>query len=383
MTDLSFVNFRYDEETQQQFNLTALAAVLSEWHLIVSDLPKDWQRRLRPPQLSLNPTMAAWGCWHGGEKRLLEIKSSLLENRPWQAMLEVLRHEIAHQIVEECFPEVQEPAHGPKFRAVCRVFGANPAASGSYPTLEQRIFADENDSLSEEARLLNKVRKLLALSESTNEHEAQQALLKARTLTGKYSLTLPEDGEQTEEYFALDVGKPFPRRESHLLQLSSILQEFYQVAVVWLPIIDLLTGKNHFSLVVHGTRGKVKIASYVFDCLMQQIDKSWQQLPWEVKWRNSGVRGKKEFASGLLRGFREALQKQNNAPEMQALVHLELAQQARLNEYLHRLYSRLQKFSSQKKSYDKTLQAAGHAEGKKLVLPPGLNRQDSAPKKLR
>jgi hypothetical protein len=320
--------------------------------------------------------MDGWGCWHGGEKRLLEINLSLLLQHSWQSVLEVLRHEVAHQVVSECFPEVQESAHGQKFRAVCRAIGANPAASGTYPTLDQRMQADENESLSAEARLTSKVQKLLALSESANEHEARQALLKARELTAKYSLSLPEAESREEEYVAWAVGQPVPRRESHLLILANILQEFYQVAVVWMQEPDFLMQRRGYALVVHGSCSKVKIASYVYDCLLRQIDSSWEQLSWQIKAANPGARGRKEFAEGLLRGFRDALRQQNESPEVQALVQSGRDHQERLQEYLHCLYPRLVKFSRQRRTWDPALQAAGQAEGKKLILHPGLDRRE-------
>ena len=371
-----------EEKWGQNIAVAASAALLNEWESLTSCFPAEWQRRLRPPLFSFKARMDGWGCWHGGEKRLLEINLSLLLQHSWQAVLEVLRHEVAHQVVSECFPEVQESPHGQKFREVCRAIGANPAASGTYPTLDQRMQADENESLSEEARLTSKVQKLLALSKSANENEARQALLKARELTAKYSLSLPEDGKREEEFVAWAVGQPVARKESHLLILANILQEFYQVAVVWMQEPDFLMQRQRYAMVVHGACGKVKIASYVYDCLLRQIDSSWEQLPWQVKAANPGARGRKEFAEGLLRGFRDALRQQNDSPEVQALVQSGRDQQERLQEYLRCLYPRLVKFSRQRRTWDPALQAAGQAEGKKLILHPGLDRREKQRKYL-
>ncbi len=383
MTDKRFSAFTGAESLWPQFSLLVNEALLQEWEYIVSAFPKDWQQRLRPPLFSLKAEMSEWGCWYGGEQRVLELKLSLFLEYSWQAVLEVLRHEVAHQVVSECFPEMQETAHGAKFRDVCQICGANPAASGKYPVLDSRVLGEGDSSLSEEARLTIKVQKLLLLSESANEHEAQQALLKARELTAKYSLSLPEDTTKPEEEFvAWAVGQPVARRESHLLILANILQEFYQVAVLWTQEPDFWLNRRRHSLLVHGTCSRIKIASYVYDCLLRQIDRSWEQLAWQIKAGNPGARGKKEFAEGLLRGFQNALRQQNEIPEMQALVKSDQEQQQRREEYLSRLYPQRENFFPRKRTWDPVLQAAGQAEGQKLILHPGLERREERRKYL-
>ena len=55
--------------------------------------------RLSVPQLRWTSSSMIWGAWRGSE-RILELSLRLLE-RPWGELVEVLKHEMAHQFVEE------------------------------------------------------------------------------------------------------------------------------------------------------------------------------------------------------------------------------------------------------------------------------------------
>ena len=151
--------------------------------------------KLKRPLIELNPQLPA-GRWQKSLKRLLELKTELC--CPIPGALEVFKR---LPIRSSIMLRPAGTSRGPKFREICLELGSSPAASGTYPPLDQRVFSDEEDGLSEESKLVVKVRKLLALSQSANQHEAEQALLKARELTEKYELSIDEQ-HNPEEFYA-------------------------------------------------------------------------------------------------------------------------------------------------------------------------------------
>ena len=370
---------QYDPRTFRLWNTAAIKALQYEWDCIIYRLPHSLQQRIKRPVIALNAELSCWGRWQKAPRRLIELKTELLLSHPWYAVLEVFRHEIAHQIVDEGFPDLQEPPHGPKFRKVCFKLGTNPAASGNYPPLDERIFSDEEDGLSEESKLVVKVRKLLALSQSANEHEAEQALLKARELTEKYELSIDET-QSTEEFYAVSIGKPVSRRDIIQVIISNILQDFYQVLVIWTNVPNLHTGKSQKVLMLHGTKSNLKIAAYAYDCIMRQIDQAWDRLlGTDPPPKKTGYTGKRDFSIGLLDGFRKALEKHQPEPEVQALV---LQRRIPLENFFYRLYPSIRKSSSREVHCDKTLVEAGEKVGRTIVLHPGLERESNQPKQL-
>src|SRR4051794_22448154 len=84
---------------------------------------------LRPPALALSDAAGHLGRWIR-ELRTIEIARSLVLEQPWGVVLEVLKHEMAHQSAHEALRAFDENAHGPAFRSVCQRLGIAPAASG-------------------------------------------------------------------------------------------------------------------------------------------------------------------------------------------------------------------------------------------------------------
>lgn len=74
----------------------------------------------------------------------------------------------------------------------------------------------------------DKISKLLALSESPNEHEAQLALLKARALMMQHKLTLQDVQQEQAEVIHRETSITFSkRRASWTLTLAGVIAENY------------------------------------------------------------------------------------------------------------------------------------------------------------
>ncbi|MGN0867332.1 MAG: DUF2786 domain-containing protein [Oligosphaeraceae bacterium] len=355
------------------------SALRAEWQLAINRLPAAWRERFSPPVILLVPELSGkWGQWHGGRAPRIELKESLLTRHPWFALVDVLRHETAHQVVETLFPGEDEPPHGPKFREICLLLGARPQASGTYPLLDHVLFQEEKEegAVTPQARLLVKIRKLLSLSSSANEHEARAALLKARELEARF---LEEYGETEEDapgeegFFTVGVG-PLIRQISYReCVLASLLQEFYRVRVIWNFVPDLeaaAPGKYLKQLFLSGTRRDIQVAAYVHDCLTSYMRRALYQLSPTMLGRALGsVRIQKDFEIGVLTGFRNALREQNQRPEMRALVQWD---HTRLDEHFRWAFPRLRSSQHTRTIHSPAHRTAGEEAGRRFRLKKGL-----------
>src|ERR1700722_6231317 len=104
---------------------------------LLRELVAEWQRinaahfrgALAVPSIVLSASTSHPGRWLGGG-RVVELSRAMILTQSWAAVIEVLRHEMAHQYVHEILGETSEAPHGPSFRAVCERLGVDPAASG-------------------------------------------------------------------------------------------------------------------------------------------------------------------------------------------------------------------------------------------------------------
>lgn len=118
-----------------------------------------------------------------------------------------------------------------------------------------------------------KIRKLLALAESPNEHEARAALLKARELMAEHKLTEVElkdvDKQPVEKILTgITCSK---RRNPWIVRLSTILGENYCCKVYR----NHSKGKQTFTIGFIGLKDDaeicVEIFKYAVDCVLSKI----------------------------------------------------------------------------------------------------------------
>ena len=119
---------------------------------------------------------------------------------------------------------------------------------------------DEN-LLSEVAK---KVKKLLSLGESNNEHEASLAMLKAQELLDKYNMSLSDVEIQLEEYIFEKVEFEHKKAPKWIHRLSSIIaQNSY---------CKLLIGSGSNYIKFFGARPDTEVANYMVNYLHRTIN---------------------------------------------------------------------------------------------------------------
>jgi len=340
------------------------ASVLRALTLLYDELNQSlFKGALRRPVLSVSSSTAHLGCWTRAYRRL-ELSRALLLNHHWGSVREVLKHEMAHQYVQESL-QVEETAHGPVFQRVCRERGIDASAVG-VPEGESRV-----GNVGSGAKIIERIAKLLSLAQSANEHEAQAAARVAQKLMLQYNLQVDADALRGKAYTYKHVGPALSRvYEAHRI-LALILEEHFFVDVIWIPVWQVREGKRGSIMELCGTHENLQIASYVHAFLCTTATQLWNE-----RRRKLGVRGqgrRLSYWAGVMTGFREQLAEQKRECSAQGLVW---RGDACLSKYLRTRYPHVRRSGSRGQARDEAF-AHGRQAGRKIILRRGLNQQNT------
>lgn len=293
----------------------------------------------------------------GINKRLYLFKDDGVELH--QEILNILRHELAHYL---CWIEYGDKAkaHGPEFRSLCERYAWGRDVWAAKSDLLSGLDEEEK----KQAHYLEKIKKMLNLSQSSNPHEAQAALLKAKEWQEEYHITL--DHQDSSETLLAKILS-YPRQNTKMLSISEILETFNVF-----PVINVGRGKTYLEVV--GSREDVELAEYLAFILDQKLEEMWNQEKKQNP-RLKGLRAKNSFFYGVARGY---LQK-NKEIEKNLSSHKSLMAQkkAELAKHKQRAYPRLARSFSQN-IIDPHANQAGTRRGQSLSLNPALKSKQSS-----
>jgi hypothetical protein len=249
-----------------------------------------FRERLTPPVIALVDSSQHLGRWVPAGRRI-EIARSFVLARSWQEVLAVLQHEMAHQYVDEVLGVRDETPHGETFRTVCAERGIDGRAGGA------PIAADGQAD-----RVLDRIRKLLALAGSDNMHEAEGAMQRAHELMLRYNV----DAATTQRsYTVRHLGDPAKRRSRVESSILALLAELFFVKAIIVPAYVPRLGKRGNVYEISGTPANVDMAEHVFGFLLATADRLWRENRGDARVRNG--RDRLAYQDGVIRGFREKL----------------------------------------------------------------------------
>jgi hypothetical protein len=350
---------------QQELENRILHGLACEWERAIWILDPVHRKKLRRPLFSLRDLNGKWGTWFG-ERREISLSRKLVLNYSWASVREVLLHEMAHQMAEEVLEGQQGTPHGPFFQKACDLLRANPKASENYRPLDDRIFQEGGNG---EDRTLLKVKKLLALAESSNRHEAEAAMAKAHELISKYNLDLLRE-EKEKEFVSLLVGRPALRHFVEDYVLASLLQDFYFVRGVWVAVYVPEKGKMGGALEISGTIPNVRIAGYVHEYVQRFIAREWKEYN---RHRALNRYRLTDFARGIIEGFRSKLISQEaDRKEERESYSLVKKEDPLLKRYLAYRYPHTATIKTGRGSQDPRIRRDGKRIGKDLVISRGI-----------
>jgi hypothetical protein len=314
--------------------------------------------QLRRPAFELVDSSERLGRWLPA-LRTIELSRSLLVEHGWGALEEVLKHEMAHQYVDEVLRIRDESAHGPAFRRICAERGIDARAAGA-----------PEPSAQTPSPVLERIAKLLALAESPNEHEAQAAMSAAQRLMLKHNIEAAVSGS-ISSYCFRHLGKPTGRVSEHERRLAMILDEFFFVQVIWVPVWRVTEAKRGSVLEVCGSRDNVELAAYVYDFLSYTADALYR-----ADRRSRGDRShaaRRKFLAGVMSGFHERLARERKGSEAQGLVW---AGDAELGGYFRRRHPHV-RWARHSVSQGGEAYARGQTAGRNIVLHRGVKSGSS------
>lgn len=362
-------------QIQEELERRILHGLACQWEEALWILSPSLRESIQKPLFSLRDMKNRLGYWHR-QKHEICLSRAFVLNHPWDTVVEVLLHETAHQLADTVLGAYGETPHGPTFQKACHLLRANPEASGSYETLHDRI---ANQRVKSEDKIMVRVKKLMALAESQNQHEAEAAIAKAHELIEKYNIDLLSRNAN-RDFVSIFVGTPALRHFREEYHLSGLLQNFYFVSGIWVSAYVLEKEKMGRVLEISGTVQNINIAAYVHDFVRRHIDSKWKEYN-----KDKGLNRyrKTDFAVGIIDGFRFKLesesQNKKNTREEFALIKKE---DALLEKYLSYKHPHLTSFRRKVSSQDTNVLNDGKQIGKKLVISKGVTEKGKGKKLL-
>ena len=328
-------------------------------------------RALRPPAIVLSSAASWLGRWLA-DTRTLEIGRRLVLEHPWTAVLEVLKHEMAHQYVDEVLGKTNE-RHGPVFRDVCIRRGIDPKASG----LPEPATTGSPDRTDDDERVLARVARLLALAESANEHEAHAAMTAAQRLMLKYNLdAVAAQNAQKKRYAFRQLGRVSGRVQESERLLAGILGEHFFVEVIWVPAYRPAEGKRGSVLEASGTEANLEMAAYVHAFLTHTAEQLWLTHKREAAIQSN--RDRQTFLAGVMLGFHEKLCNTRTVNQEQGLVWVG---DAELETYYRRRHPHIRR-EHHAGNQRNSAREQGRRAGRDIVLHRPVSQGPSGGQKL-
>ncbi|MBL8683505.1 MAG: DUF2786 domain-containing protein [Myxococcales bacterium] len=311
---------------------------------------------MRPPTFALIDSESALARW-AHRTRTIELSRALVLGQRWTVVVEVLKHEMAHQFVDEVLLVRDETAHGPLFQKVCRERGIDARAAG-LPDARHDVGVDRSV-------VLGRVAKLLALAQSPDEHEAQTAMKLAQKLMLEHNLSELE-ANVVRSYVSRELGEPMGKLEESVGLIGVVLREHFFVEVIQLRVWRPRQGSRGTVLEVTGTPENVSMAEYVYSFLHHTAEALWSQhkRAHEIK----GDRDRRAYRAGVITGFLEKLRAEQRTNEEKGLVWVG---DPALEKHYRARYPRISTVRTGGAGSAEA-RSQGHEAGRKLVLRKGV-----------
>lgn len=297
----------------------------------------------------------------GLHKKLMFLaKDEVLKN--------IIRHELAHFYTFLLHGERfhQMAAHGEEFHSVCNNFKWGPEVSRAYSDLEQDNLAFENDSEFEKVK--EKIKKLLALSQSENVHEAEAATLKANEYLIKYNLKGMEEGDFTNE----DLGETVVASVFQAKRMNATLNGLYDVLQFFHVQPVLNRNGDGVKLDVVGSRLNVEVADYIAKFLSSEFEILWKKAQKEMGFK--GLKKKNSYLYGLANGLKLKLKSERQilkeSPKGKDLIVLE----GQLQERVKMAFPRLSRQQGSQANLDHHAHQKGRQDGSSIQIRPGVSQ---------
>jgi len=354
----------------------------------------QFRLNLRKPLFEIRDMKSQWGQWDP-LTRTICISRNLIQAHGWHHVLGVLKHELAHMFVSEVLQG--DASHGSDFHRACEILGVPEEYRGGGLDLGEplRTWQEMSEVPEEDAVVLRKVEKLLAMAESTNENEAFLAMARVQELIHKYNLERVLNRKKNR-YVSLLINHRKQKVDRLQRMIAGLLTGYYFVDVVFADLYDAQQNVVHKTMEILGTEQNVYMAEYVYGFLRQQSESLWDS--YRTKNALKGASPKMSFQTGVIAGFKRKLdQMEKNAqraarsaahisenlpsgvePESKSLVRFD---DPGLRKFVKSRFPRLTSIRTGGRvlgeHYD-----SGRVQGERIVIHRGISTQGSGDRAL-
>lgn len=330
---------------------------------------------LKLPVFEITSGSAELGRWSSAT-RTLGVSQNLILKYPWAITIQVLKHEMAHQLSDEFFRA--SGGHDHNFEKSCELLGVLPQFRKCKILLSQSLEAFvccSSDRIGI-SRYLLKVEKLLALGKSSNSHEAELALQKANELMVKYNLEQLCSDQPEDHLFHIIDEK---RRQISTCKrfICLILQEFFFVQVVLSKMYDPRESEEFRVIELYGTKQNLVVAEYCYYFLIDAVARLWDAN--KAQFGKDKRRMKKSYQVGVVQGFYQKLKKDGGYKTTQSATlegeerGLIKAEDVRLKKFVKMVHPKTSKRSIRAGKMFTGSYRKGFEAGKDLKFHDGLN----------
>lgn len=327
---------------------------------------------LRPPVFEISEDGHRAGTW-SADFAGLTIAGWLIRSHGWQVVLEVLRHEMAHQYVHEVMGRGREMPHGPAFQEACGKLGVHHRFRGASGPIASPAAGETALS----GAVLAKVEKLLCLAGSANEHEAALAMEKANDLLRKHNISRLEQGG-VADYDYLIVQGGAKRISAVQRAMAALLQDFFYVQVVFNQQFEAATGQTWRVMELLGAVENLAVAEHVHAFLNRRLEGLWQDYRTA---RQATGREKRSYQLGVLKGFRVRLQGQERRALAAPGAHstaLICSEDQGLRRFCRHRHPRLHAVRHRGARVYSGAYQAGEEEGQRLIIHKAVTARGPA-----
>jgi hypothetical protein len=295
LTDKDFEKFQADARVLWKRKL------LDEYSKQREMVRQELGDRLEYPMFKVVPLDKLWGQWSPSTRTIM-LNEDLFKHFPWAAVVHVLKHEMAHQVVTEILDmDCYGVSHGEAWQLACTALQVDPKRCVSYSYL-QECESSVYDSMAE------KVEKLFALGESNFTAEAEAAVTKAYELMERHKIRLIKRKREGETWISRPVGMLFKKMPTYVWKLARIMSDYYNVRCIQCHYYgEREEGKgesyHHYRYMeMFGEPHNLDVAEYVFNFLLLEGERQWKEFKKSEAYVR-GHHGKVQWLREFMNGF--------------------------------------------------------------------------------
>ena len=221
-----------------------------------------------------------------------------------------------------------------------------------------------------EKKVIEKIRKLLALTKSDNKNEAELAAAMSSELMTRHNISMLSMKEEKEKYIEKPMGRVVKKKVEEKF-INGILREFFFVRIMTIRY-------NGYSVKnIIGNESSVQVAEYVHEFLEKTFRDLWKQYK---AIHGASARVKQQYYYGLYQGLSSKLeaQKQEIKRESEGNCTALVVCEKELDNFVDKNHKDA-KTVNQKigGDYDATARARGIQDGKNININRGIKESEN------